>query len=108
MIDQEEDEKQAPLAGSQADPVLSNLDDRVVGSLKKLLLDHRSEEITKVYTDKFLDHIQDSLALTGVRGTFSLTKYRLSTYALCRGQVARVLARLTDTISFSASPTATI
>jgi hypothetical protein len=72
MIDQEEDEKQAPLAGSLADPVLSNLDDRVVGSLKKLLVDQRSEEITKVYTDKFLDHIQDSLALTGVRGWYHL------------------------------------
>jgi hypothetical protein len=66
MIDQEEDEKQAPLAGNQADPVLSSLDDRVVSSLKKILLDQRSEDITKVYTDKFLDHIQDSLALTGV------------------------------------------
>ena len=66
MIDQEEDEKQAPLAGSSADPVLSNFDDRVVSSLKKILLDQRSEDITKVYTYKFLDHIQDSLALTGV------------------------------------------
>ena len=66
MIDQEEDEKQAPLAGIAPDPVLSHLDDRIVFSLKKLLVDQRSEDITKVFTDKFLDHIHDSLALTGV------------------------------------------
>ena len=57
MIDQEEDEKQAPLGGSGADPVLSFCDDRIFNSLKKLLVDQRPEEIVKVFSNVFLDHI---------------------------------------------------
>jgi hypothetical protein len=60
MIDQEEDEKQAPLGGSGADPVLSYCDDRIFNSLKKLLVDQRPEEIVKVFSNVFLDHIQNS------------------------------------------------
>jgi len=39
MLDQEEDEKQAPLSGIEADPVMSNFDEKIFNSLKKILID---------------------------------------------------------------------
>ena len=39
MLDQEEDEKQAPLSGIEADPVMSHFDEKIFNSLKKILID---------------------------------------------------------------------
>ena len=57
MLDQEEDEKQAPLSGIEADPVMSHFDEKIFNSLKKILIDQRCEEIVKFFPNSFLDHI---------------------------------------------------
>ena len=63
---QEEDEKQSSSAQS-ADPLMVNCDERVVACIRKVLIEHPSEELLKVFTQSFLNHIQESVNLKGVR-----------------------------------------
>ena len=76
---QEEDEKQSSSAQS-ADPLLAHSDERVVTCIRKVMLEHPSEELLKVFTQSFLNHIQESVNLKGVSITKMIDYYRRSTY----------------------------
>lgn len=44
---------------------MANCDERVVACIRKLLIEHPSEELLKVFTQSFLNHIQESVNLKG-------------------------------------------
>lgn len=52
---------------------MANCDERVVACIRKVLIEHPSEELLKVFTQSFLNHIQESVNLKGVR--FQKLKY---------------------------------
>jgi hypothetical protein len=105
---QEEDEKQSSSAQS-ADPLLAHSDERVVTCIRKVLLEHPTEELLKVFTQSFLNHIQESVNLKGVRITETYDYYyRRSTYERHLEVHPEVRLLKSSTTRFLDIPTATI
>jgi hypothetical protein len=50
-----------------------NSDERVVTCIRKVLIEHPTEELLKVYTQSFINHISESTNLKGVRFFLNIT-----------------------------------